>query len=159
MALLAGILGQYSSLSEEQMPPPPQWAARLVNILFKMRVRSFLQARGISNFHFTSGVRTVEHNREVGGAKNSAHLFGVAADVVLDAAPEDPLTQGPVSASGLAREWIKETGGYALDERTHLHLNAKRIDAWNIIRQVAFILVMVIVVVLVLFLSTLGRTQ
>lgn len=32
-------------------------------------------------FYITSGLRTQEHNKEVGGVENSAHLTGLAADL------------------------------------------------------------------------------
>ena len=40
-------------------------------------------ARDIAGFPFiiNSGFRTIEHNRRVGGAPNSSHLLGLAADV------------------------------------------------------------------------------
>lgn len=37
----------------------------------------------------TSWVRSVVHNANVGGVKNSKHLLGLAFDVVYDATPPD----------------------------------------------------------------------
>ena len=37
---------------------------------------------GIS-FKITSGYRTKEHNKKVGGVKNSSHLIGFAADIAV----------------------------------------------------------------------------
>ena len=31
-----------------------------------------------------SGFRSVDHNRDVGGASNSQHMYGIAADITLD---------------------------------------------------------------------------
>lgn len=41
------------------------------------------QARGLADtaFIITSGFRTAEHNAEVGGAEDSAHLTGEAVDI------------------------------------------------------------------------------
>src|SRR5688572_15015308 len=36
----------------------------------------------------TSGQRTIKHNKAVGGVPNSAHLFGLARDVVYDTPPD-----------------------------------------------------------------------
>jgi len=49
---------------------------------YKFMVKLY-QARVISNFPFliTSGYRCEEHNTKIGGAKNSAHLSGKAADI------------------------------------------------------------------------------
>lgn len=49
-------------------------------------VRHLDQVRGMCGFPFkvTSGFRTVEHNKKVGGEENSAHLKGLAADIVAN---------------------------------------------------------------------------
>tara|TARA_R110000787_G_scaffold128491_5_gene240202 strand:+ start:2021 stop:2380 length:360 start_codon:yes stop_codon:yes gene_type:complete len=43
-------------------------------------------ARDIAGFPFiiNSGFRTVEHNKKIGGVKNSAHLLGWAVDIHCD---------------------------------------------------------------------------
>lgn len=43
------------------------------------------KARGIAGIPFviTSGFRSVEHNKSVGGKPNSAHLYGYAADIAV----------------------------------------------------------------------------
>ena len=54
----------------------------------------------------TSGVRTMEHNAKVGGVARSAHLYGLAADVVYDGAPPGHEADAWLNGRGLKR--IKE---------------------------------------------------
>jgi hypothetical protein len=51
----------------------------------------------------TSWVRTVTRNRAVGGVVKSAHLIGVAADVVYDGARPGPEADTWLAARGLKR--------------------------------------------------------
>jgi len=51
----------------------------------------------------TSGVRTIDHNRDVGGVVNSAHLHGLAADMTYDGAPPGPEADAWLRARGLKR--------------------------------------------------------
>jgi len=49
----------------------------------------------------TSWTRTVPHNTAVGGVKNSAHLYGLAVDVVYDTPQALPLTMERARRLGL----------------------------------------------------------
>lgn len=60
----------------------------------------------------TSGVRTIDHNAKVGGVEKSAHLYGVAADVVYDGARPGPE----------ADEWLRRRGLRRIIEGDHDHL-------------------------------------
>jgi hypothetical protein len=51
----------------------------------------------------TSWWRTVERNRAVGGVIRSAHLAGLAVDVVYDGAPPGPEADRMLSDLGLVR--------------------------------------------------------
>lgn len=51
----------------------------------------------------TSGVRTITHNAQVGGHPKSAHLFGLAADVVYDGARPGHEADDWLHARGLKR--------------------------------------------------------
>jgi hypothetical protein len=62
----------------------------------------------------TSWIRSTRHNMAVGGQPNSLHRVGLAADLVFDE-PADQLS---------AAITAKRLGLYALDEGSHLHVQA-----------------------------------
>src|SRR5512139_1500616 len=66
----------------------------------------------------TSGKRTPEHNRAVGGVPNSYHLSGDALDLIPG---ESGWTMGRLhaEASNLARQW---PGAKVLNEGDHVHV-------------------------------------
>ncbi len=53
----------------------------MLNLDFCKKLNDFL---GIVPASISSFYRTVERNQAVGGSSNSAHLHGVAADLILD---------------------------------------------------------------------------
>lgn len=71
---------------------------------FLYLVKLYLEYRGMT---VTSWWRTEEHNAEVGGAKLSKHLFGLAYDVV-------PATQENL-------EILKGLGMFTIVYNDHLH--------------------------------------
>ena len=69
-------------LEEFASPDADYFPISVINNLFELAqnlelVRSRL---GVA-IHISSGWRTVAHNRKVGGASNSQHLYGRAADI------------------------------------------------------------------------------
>lgn len=65
----------------------------------------------------TSGYRSPEHNAQVGGAKNSNHLRGEAADIAVDG-----MSSGELAAFILdSGEDFDELGGYDAPD-THAHV-------------------------------------
>lgn len=54
--------------------------------------------------HITSGYRTPAHNRAVGGAANSQHLYGKAADIQIE-------NVSVAEAAAFAETLLPETGG------------------------------------------------
>ena len=63
--------------------PPPEAAAHLVVVALALeQIRELLGNRPI---HVTSGFRCTEVNTRVGGAPDSAHLYGYAADFICPA--------------------------------------------------------------------------
>lgn len=72
----------YFDSVEFDSPDSPGSGVKM-NLSFVQRLD---QLRSICNFPFkiTSGYRTKEHNIKVGGEKDSAHLEGYAADIVIN---------------------------------------------------------------------------
>jgi len=109
--------------------PPPRFAVAarfnqlITDYYFSDLVRRFLWPRGLDAL-ITSTYRTPERNAEVGGAKNSAHVHGLAEDFVI--------TRGGKRVSEaeerqLFAELIKPNWpGYALHEGDHIHVNLSR---------------------------------
>lgn len=63
-------------------------------------------------FSVTSWIRTVEHNRQVGGADESLHLCGLGLDIVLD---------NPADTESFVKR-ANRLGLKALNEGDHIHL-------------------------------------
>jgi uncharacterized protein YcbK (DUF882 family) len=61
----------------------------------------------------TSGVRCKAHNKAVGGSRHSQHLFGRAADIVVDGVPAEIVQQYADENLG-----VKGLGSY--DSFTHI---------------------------------------
>lgn len=73
----------------------------------------------------TSGYRTEEKNKEVGGALNSAHLHGLAYDFVLQYPNGQAVPK--VQAKTVFDEYIAPNWhGFALWEDDHVHVNLSR---------------------------------
>jgi hypothetical protein len=74
---------------------------------------TFMAVMGASQ---TSGFRTARHNKKVGGVERSAHLVGLAADVVYDG--------GAFPAPGVAGAWASKLGLVLVREldKGHDHL-------------------------------------
>jgi len=51
----------------------------------------------------TSGLRTVQHNRDVGGKPGGPHIAGVAADLVYDGARPGPEADAWLTGHGVRR--------------------------------------------------------
>jgi uncharacterized protein YcbK (DUF882 family) len=68
----------------------------------------------------TSGLRTPEHNREVGGASKSEHLYGKAADIVVPGLKASEVQR-------ILKDWEGGLGSYS--SWTHVDTGAKR--RWN----------------------------
>ncbi len=67
------------------------------------------------NLQVTSGLRTPERNRQVGGVANSYHLTNEARDVV----PRSPQEAAQV------RQWAAQNNMEVIDEGDHLHLEPR----------------------------------
>ena len=152
-ALLPGLLGRYSGLPDGDIPPPPEWLSLYLHGLMRARVALFLSAAGISA-RVTSGYRSPAKNEDVGGAQNSAHLHGLAVDIV-------PYLDGGAALSwnDVAALWRAETGGVALVESDHIHLNLPRAWGWSVIRSLALFAALAVVVVVVFSSEVVGYAK
>lgn len=145
--LLDGILGRFSGLPEKDVPPPPEWLARYLHFMVSDYVERFRDRlpSGVS-FRITSGFRDPARNERVGGAANSAHIHGLAVDVVANSA---------TGARIISELWRREFGGVAIIESDHVHLNLPRAWGWKVIRALAVVLVLAAALLLLLFVGVL----
>ena len=69
--------------------------ARLIEVLEKVR------AHIGKSVQVTSGYRCPEHNKAIGGAKDSDHLYGWAADIVVKGMAPEELVEVAANAGGI----------------------------------------------------------
>lgn len=143
--LIPGLFGRFESLPEKDIPPPPEAFGVLLYPLFRARLDSFLRSHGVREYLATSGFRNASRNERVGGAENSAHLFGMGADIVI----RD--IGGAGSVDELARDWADETGGVAIVYGDHVHFNVSRIFAWRVLRWFALFGLLAVVALFLFF--------
>lgn len=115
----------------EILPPSNPLTVKLNQVILKFVSDSF-DAKYLPAYEVlqTSGFRDQAKNLEVGGAENSAHVHGLARDIVLKhGGKKIPLVQ----AKAIFRDFIKPNWpGYALletgsdPESWHIHLNLPR---------------------------------
>lgn len=84
----------------------------------------------LSNYDLTitSTYRTPQRNESVGGAKNSAHLYGIAYDFVIKNENGTCLSKNEVETifkNKIKPHWL----GFCLNEGDHIHVNLPRIVA------------------------------
>lgn len=113
-------------------PPPFLWSEMMAGgfrIFFSVWMRFAFP--GIP-YTIISAARTPEHNAEVGGAEDSAHMYGVALDVDLPGASRATLDR-------VVRLWSEYVpGGYAYAKTYGVHVNASRELSWLFLRLTLF---------------------
>jgi hypothetical protein len=82
-------LGQFLCKQSADMPAYLLIKERLVLKLELVLEKANQDGYACESFHVMSGYRTPFYNRLIGNVKFSAHQFGGAADIFIDAAPED----------------------------------------------------------------------
>lgn len=67
------------------------------------KLEAVRQKNGSNPIYVTSGFRTIAYNEQVGGASNSMHLYGVAADVIMSgwSLDDTELEAGKAGFSGI----------------------------------------------------------
>lgn len=100
----------------DPLPPQP-----IIDNLFRLanRLQVIRDLLG-KPIKITSGYRTKAHNEAVGGKPNSQHLYGCAADILIDGMP-------PRAVQEYLKNWNGGLGSYATF--THVDLAEKR--RWN----------------------------
>ncbi len=112
---------------DTKIPPPSSPLTVQINLAVLRLVFDWFAAKYLPAFVpvITSEYRTEAHNKEVGGADNSAHVHGLARDFILQykngqAVPQ--LQQKAIFDEFIAPNWP----GFALYEGDHIHVNLNR---------------------------------
>lgn len=135
---LTDLFRDWSGYAEKDIPAPPQMLSQyLIFPVFHLLILDpWLLSNAGPGFSISSGYRDPLHNAEVGGVSDSAHEYGVGADVV-----------GVDNRSQLAADWENDFGGWASAYSDgHLHVNLSRATAWKILRIEFFIVLLLLVV-------------
>lgn len=101
-------------LRAEDPLPAPWILDNLKALANRLQVIRDLLGRPI---RITSGYRTPEHNKAVGGEPNSYHLKGMAADIVVDG-------MTPTAVQNYLGRWSGGLGSYP--NFTHVDIGPKR---------------------------------
>jgi len=109
---------RFFKLSEFDSPDAPGSGALNMNMDF-VATLDRIRARCGFPLRVSSGYRTPEHNRRIGGAENSAHVQGVAADLVI---PEPSNRNRDILVDAAKAEGIKRIG--IMKNAVHLDASA-----------------------------------
>jgi hypothetical protein len=113
---------------ENQIPPPAFPLTARINQAITDFYFDRFASKYLSDYEVrkTSGLREADHNEEVGGASNSAHLHGLAVDFQLwkNGQRVSPSEEAKVFAQVVKPAWP----GYAQNEpeKNHIHVNLSR---------------------------------
>lgn len=94
--------------------PSPEIIQNLYRLANRLQVIRDLIGKPI---RITSGYRTPEHNKKVGGEPNSYHLKGMAADIVIDGV-------APGTVQNYLKNWSGGLGAYP--DFTHCDIGPTR---------------------------------
>ncbi len=114
-------------MNEQEIPPPTSPLTLKANSMVMDIVMDWFKAKYLPAFKvvMTSGTRTAEKNAQVGGAKNSAHVHGLARDFVLYRPDGTKLAEK--EGKMIFDEFILPNWpGFALWEGDHVHVNLPR---------------------------------
>ena len=98
---------KYFTLDEFNCPSLPN-SGKNMDTNFLTKLEEARELAGIP-FKITSGYRTKEHNKEVGGVPNSSHLIGVAADIAVSSGSERYTILNALIKAGFRRIGVAKT--------------------------------------------------
>ena len=71
----------------------------------------------------TSAYRTAQHNKAVGSETNSQHLYGLAADIIVEGI-------GPTAVAAYAEKLMPNTGGIGVYEKQgFVHIDVRKVKS------------------------------
>jgi len=115
-------------MSDDATIPAPAFPLTVqLNLVYLRLVFDWFRSKYLPAFdvQVTSEYRDQAHNREVGGADNSAHVHGLARDFILKY--KDGRVVPVAQAKAVFDEFIAPNWpGFALWEGDHIHVNLSR---------------------------------
>ena len=111
--------------SKDGSETPPEIIETLFDLATNLEMlRTFLDAP----IKINSGYRSKDHNKKVGGAKNSQHLYGKASDIVIKGFTPHEVAE---AIEGLIRLGVMDEGGIGI-YNTFTHYDIRGTKArWN----------------------------
>lgn len=107
-------LDEFLSLGDTT-PPSVEVIRNLRNIANRLQLFRDLIRRPI---RITSGYRSIAYNAKIGGAPNSYHVLGMAADIVVDG-------MSPKDVQSYLKHWSGGLGSY--DTFTHVDIREEKV--------------------------------
>jgi len=104
---------------------PTEWMDRLTNLCIQLE-----QLRAVFNrpVKVISGYRTMEYNSAIGGAKDSQHMKGRAADIVIDGVSASEVNEAALKLIKEGKLMIKGLGYYPNSTPPFNHLDQRSSD-------------------------------
>lgn len=110
-------LDEFMSLGDD-VPPTVEVVRNLRNVANRLQLLRDLLGRPI---RITSGYRSIKYNSKIGGAPNSYHIRGMAADFIVDG-------MAPIEVQKYLENWNGGLGRYP----TFTHVDIREEKArWN----------------------------
>ena len=99
---------KWFKIEEFDSPDEVGSGEKRMNLTFLAMLEEAREEAGVP-FRITSGYRTKEHNKDVGGSKTSSHLLGLACDISCTTGHERLLILDSLLSVGFTRIGIAKT--------------------------------------------------